>query len=327
MEVLALPLTENGLLRVRVEAEDIQPGKLPIRDLTRLGEMLQDGLERSARLISQERGIAPGPLPRLVHEATSLLLVGVEPGSAQLLLELPPPVETLDDEGRLLPLPPKDLGFRALERFVGGVEELEASESLSVPAGWDNSVMEVAESLAEFATERGYKLTLDARPPNLRSHVAHITPDIATKLRVRHVPIRRRRSVRGELILVDLRTGRIDVEDGSGRRVQCEFAPDRTDFVETVKRLVGQMVVVSGEEEVDLAVPKPGRLHVDVLEPAPEKVPLHELFWTNRSSTDQASEQSVAPISSIAEIARPDLFSEQDIESFVATIREARREE
>jgi hypothetical protein len=214
-----------------------------------------------------------------------------------------------------------------MERFVSGLRHLSSSDGSSVPLDWDNSMMEVAERLSAFADERKVSLTFDARSPiRGKKVVARITPEIASRFGVRHAPVRRRRTARGELIAVDLGKGRVDVEYAKGQRLPCDFNTDSAEMTTAAKRLLGQVVLVSGEEEYDVASQKSGHLAIESLEPASTEAPLAEAFWMNPSAAEQALEQGVQPIGSVSEIARPDLFTDEDIESFIAAIREARGE-
>lgn len=327
MEVRSLETSETGRLTVKIEGTTIEPGKVAVRDLTRLGELIQIGLERVARVLSGEPGGLPGPPPSPIRNATELLLAGLEEGSATLVLELPPPREMEGgEEERLFEPPPTDLGLQALDRLVEGMHELEVGTE-KVPNGWDNSVMDIAQRLAETVATRDFQIDLDARTPRGKRRHARIAPNIATRFRIRHAPIRRPRTARGELIAVDLRKGRIDVEDQEGRRLQCEFDPEASELMNRVRQLVGDRVTVSGEEEVDIALDKVGRLEVHSLEPATEAVPLHDLFWQNRSGAEQASEQAVGPVRSVTELAAPDALSESDLDAFDRLLREARSEE
>ncbi len=313
---------ESGRFEIRIEGESVQPGKFAIRDLEKLAPLLQAALERTARVLRREPGLAPGPVPHDVQQATNLLLVGIEPGSANLLLELPMPEEA-EDEGGLFPLPPRDLGQRAMDTFVRGLHELETGTT-DVPDDWDNSVMEVAEGLATFANERQFIIEVSSQTPERKVRKARIAPAIADRFRVRHTPIRQPRTARGKLFLVDLKAGRIDVEDDKGQRVQCQF-PEELEA--QVKRLVGEIVLVSGEEEVDLALSRRGKLEVTSLQPGTEEVPLLGDFWQNKSASEQAREQGVGPIASVADFAAGGVFDEGELQRFIETIREGRREE
>jgi hypothetical protein len=316
--------TSVGRFEISVEGSSIQPGKVSLRDLEKLGPLLQSGLERMARVLSGEPGKAPGMVPRVVMEATNLLLVAVRPGSAVLALELPLPGEPLVEEEGLFPLLAPDLGQRALDSFVGGLHELESRTEVQVPEAWDNSVMEIAEELAGFAKERGVTITLKAQATQRPARTAQIAPDIAERFKVRHAPIRQRRTARGRLYMVDLKAGRIDVEDEKGQRVQCVFPAH---LEGEVKRLVGSQVVVSGEEELDLALGRRGKLELSILEAASDSVPMHEAFWMNPSAAEQAAQQGIGAIESVAQLAAPEVFTEEEVNAFLAAIREARREE
>jgi hypothetical protein len=326
MEAAAMEFNESGELRIRVEGEAIRPGKVAVRDLTRLGGLIQDGIESVARILSGDRGVAPGPLPSPVRAATELLLTGIEAGSATLLLELPSP--EIDEEAeldRLFEPPPTDLGLQALDRWVEGLHDLQVGGE-GVPEAWDNSVMEIAERLARVTTERDLTVELNTRALN-RTRRARITPQLAPRFAVRHAPIRRQRTARGELIAIDLRSGRVDVEDVAGRRVQCRFDPESTELTTRVKQLVGQVVSVSGEEEFDAALNKAGKVEIEVIERAAEAVPLGEEFWLGKTAADQAGEQQVTPIADTAELASSEQIPDEEFDEFLRAIREARRAE
>ena len=49
-------------------------------------------------------------------------------------------------------------------------------------------------------------------------------------------------------------------------------------------------------------------------------------FWANPSAAHQAAEQGVGPITSVEAFAAPDVFTDEEIEGFIATIRESRSE-
>lgn len=307
-------------MRIAVEGESVAPGKLPLRDLRKIGELAQQGIERTARVLLGEPGSAPGPLPEAVREATELLLVGVEHGSAVAVIELNPPADDEASDDRLIALPVRDLGLRAMDRFVDGLHQLETSTNGAMPAGWDTSVMEVAERLAEAATERRLHVTFKAKAPTTSERVAHIQAETADRFRVRHATVRRRRTAQGELVAIDLEKGRLDLKGPRGPRVQCHFGPE---LLDQARHLVGETVLVSGEEDVDLSSNKAGRLEVDTLKQSSQQVLPDEAFWLNRSAREQAQEQGVQPLSSVAELASED-FSDEDIDGFLAAVAELR---
>ncbi len=51
----------------------------------------------------------------------------------------------------------------------------------------------------------------------------------------------------------------------------------------------------------------------------------HGTFWSNPSAAEQARQQDVGPIESIDELAAPGLFTDEDIDAFLAVIFEVRR--
>lgn len=318
-----MPQADPGIMRIAVEGERVAPGKLPLRDLRRIGELAQQGIERTARVLLGEPGAAPGPLPEAVREATELLLVGVEQGSAVAVIELNPPADNEVEDDRLMPLPIRDLGLRAMDRFVEGLHQLELSQDGGIPEGWDTSVVEVAEKLAEAASERRVRVTIKSKAPTTAEKVAHIDPETADRFRVHRATVKRRRTAQGELVAIDLEKGRLDLKGSRGPRIHCQFGPE---LLDQARHLVGETVLVSGEEEVDLASNKPGRLEVDTLKLSSQQVLPHEAFWLNRSASEQAAEQGTRPLRDVSELASKD-FSVGDIEGFLEAMAELRSAE
>jgi hypothetical protein len=52
VEAKVIPEREHAIFSLTVEADDIEPGKIAVRDLARLSELIQMGLERTARVLS-----------------------------------------------------------------------------------------------------------------------------------------------------------------------------------------------------------------------------------------------------------------------------------
>lgn len=315
---------ERAQFSLTVEGEDIEPGKVAFRDLARLSELVQQGLERTARVLSGLPGSAPGKAPKLIEEVTRLALTGIEKGSAVLACELLEPTETAgpDDTEQLPDLPARDLGFRAMDRFVRGLHAVEESpDTGGMPEGWDSSVVAIAQDLADVAAERKMSLTFDARPPELAESIAKITPLIARRLKQRRSVAKRRRVARGRLVLVDLGTGRVDVQEATGGRVSCHFGET---LEAPVKRLLGTVVIASGEADFDEVLNKFGQLELDAIEGATEQMGLEDLFWANPSAEEQAAQQGVGPIESIDELTAPGVFTDEDFAGLLAEIRERR---
>lgn len=303
-------------LRLRLDGEDIEPGKISFRDLKNIADLTQAGLERTAKILRESHGSGSGKSTRALRDATELLLVGIEEGSAVAIAELRQPRDE-DAQDQLPSLPPRDLGIRALETFIDGLRELETNQEPRVPAKWDNSVMDVAEQLARFTSERNVSLSMTTESAVRPAHAATVTGSQAEKLSIRHVAQPRRRSVRGELILIDLDTERIDIKDLSGRRTHCTFADSTRD---QVLALVGHQVMATGEEDVETSTGRASPLRIESLVDAGEQMALGEDFWRNPSAEEQAMEQRTKRITSVAELADPS-FDEAEIDAFLSEIR------
>ncbi|MCA1840405.1 MAG: hypothetical protein ABR507_07945 [Actinomycetota bacterium] len=318
MEVAVEVEPEVGIFRIKIDGEDIQPGKVSLRDLKDLIEKIQSGVERVARVMLGDPGSAPGPLPKNIKDATELLLVGVETGSAVLSVELAPQAE--ENDSAQLFQSPSNLGLRAVDSFVQGLHQLETQPSAAVPNSWDNSVMEVAESLFQLTQERNFSVTLTSQIPQGQEKSARVSPDNVDRFQIRHAPIRRPRTARGTLIMVDLETGRVDVKPEGGRRVQCVFPEELRPDVE---RLIGQSVEARGEEEYDVALNKASKLEISTMGPAGEQERLDADFWRNPSLAELAETQGIGPIRSLADLPTAEI-SDEDFEVLAESLRASR---
>ena len=312
---------KDAELRLTLEGLDSAPATIRLRDLERLAEALQGGLEAVANVLSGRPGVSAGPLATSVADATGLTLVGLAPGSTVLefKLEEPSVSEADSDEQRMFSPPPKDLGFRALKFFVGGLKDRVEHDDAPLPDAWDVGVATKADDLARFVSERQVSLTIESKEPDLGQQQVTISPLSARRLGAPPTTIRRRRTTSGRLILVDLGSSRIDVEEPSGKRVKGRFSAD----LETVvTATVGKIITASGEEEFDQATGKSGPVEFETIEAAAEAIRLNDDFWANRTAAAQAEAQGVTPIGSIAELARPDMFTDDDVQSLLEILRE-----
>jgi hypothetical protein len=325
VEAIAVTSAEDeAQLRVTLDGPGEPPKSIRVRDLQRLAGIIQVGLEGVANVLSGRPGASPGPIPVIVSSVTELRLTGVEAGSTILEFHLAEPAEPESDTNLepLFPPPPRDLGFRAMKMFVGGLDQQLTADHATLPEGWDASVASTAGDLADFVQDRGLKLTLDSQEPAHGHQRVQISPEIASSLKRPRRQIRRRRTTNGRLIMVDLGSARVDVEESSGHRIKGVFPPEMEPSVEA---LVGKLVVAAGEEEVD---PETGRgrpMTFDVLEPAGEATRLNDEFWANKSAAEQAEEQGVGVIESLDSLGNSELFSEQDITELLAEISRDRR--
>lgn len=307
-------------LRLTLEGLDSAPATISLRDLERLAQALQGGLEAVANVLSGRPGVSAGPLTASVAAATGLTLVGIEAGSTVLefKLEEPAMTDSDSDEHRLFDPPPKDLGFRALKSFVGGLKD-RVEGAARLPDAWDGAVAAKADDLATFVRERNVSLTIESEEPDLGQQQVTISPQSTHRLDAPSTTIRRRRTASGRLILVDLGSGRIDLEEPSGRRVKGRFSAE----LETVvTATVGRIITASGEEEFDQATGKSGPVKFETIEAAAEAIRLNDDFWANRTATEQAEAQGVTPIASIADLARPDMFTDDDVQSLLEILSE-----
>jgi len=289
------------------------PGEIPLSELARIAAETQTLVRRLARSLDQRGG--PGRTPAAIESATELMLVSVRPGSTKLEVVGPVREPQLDLGFDL----PDDVGTRALDSFLTGLEALARHEPL--PDVFDDiSVRGLEDWLAAMAASTSdleVEGSVGARP----SRTVHLAPAIARAelsrgRAARAAPIAPVSVAEGRLYAVDLDSGRYRIRDDAGNSISVLTAGLSR---EHVALLLGQRVRAEGAPRLD----EQGRLYaLDVtgLALAPDVEGLDTAGFFAGVELSRLLEDA-QPLESMSELAIADL-SAGEVADLLATLRE-----
>lgn len=306
-----MTIPERSTIRLRLVGADYPDGEIPLVDVGRIADTAQRLTTRLAR--SEEGRGGAGRSPIRLADGVRLMLIGMEPGSTQVLIAGPPRQAQLDLG------PPSE---EAIERILGRlVDGLEASANRTpLPREYDEvsrgSLGELLDALAQAAPEVEMDGRVGARPPT----VVRFRPDQAGAV-LREAPTPeasqpRSVLVEGVLYAVNLHTGRYRIEDDMGSSIDLVSSALTG---EHVAPLLGQRVSAAGRATYDQS----GKLkEIDSTTIAPA-APIEGFDPTRFAGTVDLDElvRDASPIESLEELAIPGL-SETEIDAFVRSIRD-----
>ncbi len=299
-------------LALRLVGGQYQDGEIPLADLASVADKTQRLVRRIARSVSDRTG--PGRTPARVEEPTTLLLIGIHPGSTVLEIagSSAEPQLDLGDLG-------DDIGTQALNIMVNGIEAVAAGGEL--PEGFDDlsarSLDEWLDSIAGTAAAAELSAEIGTRPPR----VVRVVPREARALlagRVAPAPSATPplHAVEGTLYAVNLRTGRYTIEDDLGNSIGTIASVFTS---EEIAPLLGRRVRAEGMPRFDEA----GRLQtieLTRLAAAPDINDIDaERFFRNVELDELL--QGAEPLRSMDELVIEGLTPE-DIDDFLRAIRE-----
>lgn len=308
----AVSNSENHyVLQLRVAGPSIGHARIPLADLADVAAGVQKAIQRIGQVIQSGSSQGSGRLQAQVEAATRLEFVGIEDGSALLLVDFP------QDIDRALPM--LDLGELAIDRLIDGLENV-TEPAFELPSDWDDGVLRAISELGK-TMQRGHVESVEMVRPNGRS--SRFTPStnefIASQLE-RPLPLIER-SVLGRLMMVDFdadkRRCRIEPTDGS--KVECTYP---LDLKEAVRSNATRFVEVKG-----YATEQNGRIkHLSILELVPLQTPAGVDAESEPKNLSQLiEEQGVQRISEANDLVDPDLWTDDaEVDAFLEWVNNER---
>jgi hypothetical protein len=299
-------------LALRLVGGQYRDGEIPLTDLASVADKTQKLVRRIARSTSDRAG--PGRTPAHIEEPTTLLLIGIRPGSTVLEIAGPSAESQLDlgDVG-------DDIRTQALSIMVDGIEAVATGSEL--PDGFDDlsvrSLDEWLDSIAATAAVAELTAEVGTRP----KRVLRVVPQEARAQLARRVapaPLAAppEQAVEGTLYAVNLRTGRYTIEDDLGNSIGTSASVFTS---EEIAPLLGRRVRAEGMPRFDEA----GRLQaieLTRLAAAPDTNDIDaERFFRNVELEELL--QGAGPLRSMDELAIEGLATEE-IDDFLRAIRE-----
>lgn len=296
-------------LRVRLEGEEAELGRVSASDFARLLLGTQSAIQRAAGHVIGRALRETGRPGKVIEDSTRLRLVGIERGSVVAVLEAP---RQADPDS--LELADRDLGELAIDRAI------------STAAGDEDDLPDVADAFVRIADEVGVGRRYDAivfeHPEGGQTRSVRIDPASVERLIAvaRRPPTPKEDTVTGVLVEADFESFTARLRGPGGSRTQVQFPPELAD---EIKQALREPARLRGEVSYD---PKTAEarsvelrqiVHGDQL--ALDLDPGE--FWTTRPVGEIAEEMGIAPIDDV-EALRDSHATEDEVDQILAALEQ-----
>lgn len=297
-------------LRVRLEGEEAELGRVAATDFARLLLGTQSAIQRAAGHVIGRALRETGRPGKTIEDSTRLRLVAIERGSVVAVLEAPEKASDPDS-------------FDLTDRGLG---ELAIDKALGTAAGDEHDMPDVADAFVRMAEEVGIGRRYDAvsfeQPHDHRDHPVRIDSSSLERLKAeaRRPATAKDDSVIGVLVEADFENGTARLRGSGGTRTQVQFPPELAD-------------------EIQQALREPARLRGEVLyDPKTSEARAVELrqivrgdqlalgldpgdFWTSRTVEEIADELGIALIRSV-ETLRDREATDDEVDRMLAALEQ-----
>jgi hypothetical protein len=298
----------DAQLRVRLEGETAELGRIAASDFARLLLGTQSAIQRAAGHVIGRQARETGRRGRTIEHSTRLRLVGIEQGSVVAVLEAPPH-PTAEDR---------------LTLADAGLGELAIESALATLLGEKPAHPDVADAFVRMADEIGVGRRFDAitfeQVDQRRPVSARLDAPLRDKLRALARPEARAEddTVVGVLVEADFESHTARLRTATGAKATVSFTADLAD-------------------EIQEALRRPTRLRGVVrYDPATAEartIELHEIvrgdqlalglepgdFWTHRTIDQAAAEAGIAPVSDV-EALRDTAATDEEADRLLAAL-------
>lgn len=295
-------------LRVRLEGEDAELGRVAATDFARLLLGTQSAIQRAAGHVIGRALRETGRPGKIIEESTRLRLVAIERGSVVAVLEAP---ERLAESGAL------DLADR-------GLGELAIDRALRTAAGDEDDLPDVADAFVRIADDVGigrrydavvFERAEDGRTRSVRIDSASVARLVAV---ARRPPTPREDTVVGVLVEADFESFTARLRGPGGSRTQVQFPPELSD---EIKQALREPARLRGDVRYD---PQTAEARAVELRQIVRGDQLHlgldpGEFWATRSLAELAQELGIAPIEDVGEL-RDREATEEEVDQMLAAL-------
>ena len=291
---------------VRIRLVGGKEGHIPLADLAALASGVQEAMLKIARFLDDRAG--PGRTPDVLKATASLEAVGIEAGSAVLVVEAPGvaeqqlPFEGLDD----------DLGLEALFALEAVFEAVATGDPIpeNVDPASEQTVRKMFDEMAVYdQVEWTRRVSDETRTVLIRPR------EVEQPMSGEQAESEEESSLVGRLYQLNLDSHSYGIEDDLGRKIRCDFPDDRLHLAK-IRELVGRRVAIEG-----VAVRGPsGRIDRFVasgIAPADSPANAADFFGYDFA----AALRSETPIFDVRELVIPDL-TQRESEDFWRAISE-----
>lgn len=309
-------------LKARVQGPAVEAGRIGLRDLVHFSRQFQKALERAAYTFAGQKGHSP----RSIQQATALEVVGMEPGSFVMALELPREQDSL---------PGLDLGEQALEALLNGLAGV-LGDAVELPPAYDIGVLVAWRDLGQLFKRGIEQISFDLTTRHkTRTYV--YDQKVQARVAERIVgPEPNQVVIEGRLLMADFKeTGlRCRLHPPAGPAVPCQFDEALT---EEVAQALRHYVRVTGVAEKDPVTDEIRLLRIRDVETLDllkrqESVSVKAVreavdFWDGATVEELAEIQGVKPLDALSALQGDFWPEDESVDDFLTAIRQWRRED
>lgn len=301
------------VLRLTVDGPLVGPARIPLADLADLAEGIQQAVRQIGSVIQTGSSRSAGRPEVGIEAATRLELVGLEEGSARLVLDFPADVAR--------PFPDLDVGCLAIDSLVSGIEALSSHDAL--PVDWDDGVFRAVSSLGK-TLDRGDVSTINLESRSRLSGTYTNTVSRRVKSRLERERPMEFVEVVGRLMMVDFNADkrRCRIEPPRGSAVECTYP---LDLQSSLRELAHRFVQAEGYAEVQ---PDGKIRRLSILRLSPVTTPAGVVAEpAPRAIYALITEQAPPPFDTAQDFFDPSLWNgDEEVDAFLEWLGEHRDE-
>ncbi len=298
----------DRLLRVRLEGEQAELGRVAATDFARLLLGTQSAIQRAAGHVIGKALAETGRPGKVIEDSTRLRLVAIERGSVVAVLEAP---------ARALDRDSLDLADLSLGEFA-------IDKALDTAAGDEVDMPDVADAFVRMADEIGIGRRYDAvsfeQPNGSRHEAVRIDSPSVERLRVaaKRPTTEKADSLIGVLVEADFESCTARLRGPDGTRTQVQFPAEMSD---EIKQALREPARFRGEVRYD---PKTSEARAVQLRQIVRGAQLTfglepGDFWVSRTVDDLAQERGVRAAGSLEDL-RDHNATEDEVDRLLAAL-------
>ncbi len=305
---------ETPILRLRVRGPGIRRGRIPVPDLIRICQELQNAVTKQAEALEGRKTIHPGPAVASIQRECTLELLGIREGSTRLEFGLAKPQLPL--------IPDAGIGIEVVRELTGSIRSLGNGNRKNVDPG----VLQGLYALGSVVQSQRVS-SIEFSSPKIGRKAAikgtfnqRVTERVAERL---SSPRKAIVHVDGILDMADFKQKDLKcrVDPPIGAPIACTFGPSQADLIYSLMR---QPVRISGEATLQPYTDRIESVVIGEIKKLPTLFMGEKNFFADRSIQQLAAEQGIKRFKDISPLSG--CFDQDDnVDEFVADIYSARK--
>lgn len=305
----------TALVQLKVDGPGIRQGRIPVPDLIRICQEMQNAVSRQAEAIEGKKNIHPGPISSAIRSECTLELIGIGKGSALLRFDLAKPqVPLFDDQG--------SLAVEVLTELASTIKSLGNGGRKDISPGVLNSLYSLG-SVTEGKRISKLSWILPGRGGHKRVSAEinkSVRARIATQLSKPRLTVV---TVDGVLDEADfLPTPRhCRIDPALGHPLNCTFSPDLDNVILGLMR---RPVRITGEGHIPPYGDRPDSVQIQMIHEVPSLDLGRNMFFANYSIEELAATQNIKPLKSASDLATSSP-EDEDVDAILEEIYSSRK--